>query len=41
MIKNLRERLGDVSINIEICENIPRGKNGKYEFLKVENNEKK
>lgn len=41
IMENLRERLGDVSIRIEICENIPRGKNGKYEFLKVENNEEK
>jgi len=33
---NLKQRLGDINIYIEICEHISRGKNGKYEFLKVE-----
>jgi len=34
--KNLLKRLGDVNLLIEVCESIKRGKNGKFEFIKVE-----
>ena len=36
IMKNAQERLGNVNIKINKCDQIPRGANGKFEFIKID-----